>query len=222
MASRDKTVKAWYQAVTTGKMGQSARSSTYWYRDKFLYHLAAPVARLEKALDGSWHFIINNNDSAYIYLQVGTETYQNSAGQTYQRAAYLNRVDIFDIGKRTEFKDEPVLEGGEWHLYVLWQLKHKMLDMLDVARASAVKAYIDYPFAKDRQLEMTNRYYAEHELYRGLFCPHLPKLVSCAAEVEEIINSKINAYNDPKAIERRERAKARKLAVEALGLNNGD
>lgn len=218
MASKDTVTAAWYAANLAGNAGESARSSTYWYRGKFLFHDDTPVARLEKSpVNQLWHLFNRREGQHYVSVTVGSEPFQQGS-KTYKRAVYLNRFAIHDIGLRTPYATEPVEEGVNWQLLTLWQLEQEHLSWLTAVTKVAVGSYIDYPHQKENNVHQCRKAYEEYENFHRLFAPHRPTIEDRSPEVREIIDSRINKYMDPKRVEQRQRAKARKLLAEALEL----
>lgn len=216
MASQSETSQQWYEEVSRGKLRTFGTGSPYWYRGKFLFHHDEPIARLENKLDGGVLLIVKH--TKWVPVVTGKKIKVLSSGFTYERNEGVPRLHVWDIGVRTAYEGEETVEGPH-----LWKLIHWQLQASLDARAGHADRLTPAQASEWGHNHITMWHSAWNDAQQHLVLlrqawPEAPDLRSVGAYITEVIETKAAKYNDPKAVEKRERSKARKQMKDALGL----
>lgn len=213
----------WYQAVQQGRADdlfpdKETFEGSLMPRGKWVFQSSKPIARLEKGESGKL-FLFTTLD--YLGIMTG-ETVPHPNGFAYQTPVYAECFHVDDIGRRTRYEEE-IVEGEQ-----LIQLMNRQLIaktkwwMKNYARHTA-KSYDNNPAMRGYHISQIEYEVGRYNLFRREFCPGGEYPFGVGNEWDPVlmikreIDLKMAKFNHPKAVEKRERAKARRLLDKALG-----
>ena len=199
-------VERWVANVTCGKQYKGEPHSSNkrtWFRGNLLFYYAEPVGRLEPTLSGGWIIL---QSSRVIHID-----------------ADIPIIDVESIGVDRNAHGDVVtvvgmLTGDALHQHVRESFVERFDEMVNRSRNLAIDLLSNPTWVEGLRKGASN-VDKQWSLYRAKMAPRLARLPSVAAAVEAEIERRLTEYNDPKAVEKRLRKKARRIAIKALGIN---
>ena len=216
--NRSDVIKKWTGNVVYGTKHNGRYSgSAYWFRGNVLYKHEEVCARLEQTITGDWFALKTYQHWQYIEDPRKSDV---PTANGWQARAFPELM-MPSIGVATYLPGD-VLRGDELHEHMFRQFAMRLDRQLEDARSAPITQFSvnqsPYSYKETNLREWTTRIYKDCQTYRENFKPDMPLLPNIWAELEGIITSRVDRYNAPLAVAKRERAVARKAARVALGL----
>ncbi len=186
---------------------QSRKSEQhYWWRGPIWYDGNIPCSRFVQGVRGRWFQLIKHT---------GPLTSDKDLNNRFQRLV------VPDIGVFSRYEDDwlPEADMHERIRYILLQQVREYTELRIETHTDKTIAEMAHIASSQRaQLSQLYLKYEDYSKHFGLDWGKLPTMYM--EGFDEAVRVKTNRWKDPDAVRRRERAKARKLAKEALGLDN--
>jgi hypothetical protein len=198
----------WLDYVVNGVPAKGRYSSSaYWFRDNVMYQHDRGIGRLEYDKVNGWMLIRLTWAAAAPYT-----TYTDRRG-----AIEVPFITMPTLGIHSEMEGHMVPSGKKFHDFMLDYFHRASKDLVEKINALTVHSYAADNTWKIIQLRrngdnITEYYcaYAKHFRMKWPAIPHFSELLD--AKVVQLGEK----YNNPLAFNRRQRAKARKIAIKLL------
>jgi hypothetical protein len=185
---------------------QSRKSEqSYWWRGPIWYDGAIPCTRFVQGARGRWFLLTKHTGPT-----IRAKDFNNS----------YSRLVVPDIGVFSRYEDDWLPEADMHE-----RLRYIMLQQVREFTELRIECHTDKTIAEQPMTVSSNRaqlsqLYIKYEDYAKHFDLGWGKLPGMYMDgFDEAVRIKAGRWNDPDAVRRRERAKARKLASKALDLD---
>jgi hypothetical protein len=200
----------WVRNVIHGEKHREKYSTdAYWFSGDVFFKHEEAVMRLLPTTDGKWLVLRQNSHWGQVFDD-------NKVGfDGKPRSNMLPALTFHSIGVHHPYHGGK-LEGVELHRFMHWQQVGRLESVIEAAKTTAIKTLDEY--SGNALVGMAEKYEQDHFEYRSKLAPDLPDLPTYHVRIRKLIDDRLAKYRDPKAVEQRERNKARTIAKKALGL----
>jgi hypothetical protein len=196
--------EAFLQHVIYGEGKDAGKADTYWYRGKIMYYENSPQWRMVPGAQKDW---------CLLWKGMGTML---SASDNWWHKMVL--VKTPDLGVFSRYDQDWCDEGADLNDRVRFIMLQRVRE-LALEGAIGMNA-VQVNNKREGLMKQMKGYYHEYDMYnRHLGCgwPDLPDFYR--DRMNQTFDDKVRAYNHPSAVAARERSKARKTAMQALGIS---
>jgi hypothetical protein len=197
-------VEAWLVHNIYGEGKEHQKAGNYWFRGPIFYYETTAQWRLVPGKHKDW---------AWLWRGMGNHLAKDSRWHTK-----MNIVRTPDIGVFSRYDQDWLDHGDELNARVRFVMLQRVrqLALEETIGMNALKLTNE----KDALVKRMKSYYSEYDYYNeqvGAYWDDLPTMYG--DKLISSIEDRVRVYNHPASVAARERSRARKKAVEALGLN---
>lgn len=193
-----------------GKLDQRAGSGgDVWWRDRVLFHENTACWRVIDLphRDSKRHAVLTR------YYTLGSKAYPGVL-------EHYRVLAVPDIAVFSRYEGDMLGDDGLTHrLRFTWLRQMQWHVDVTAARYNGKQLYERNGKVATALRDELDRMIECYHAYEMAVMPGWDSLPNYRCKLDELISHKVGAYRDPDAIRRRERAKARAKALEALGLD---
>lgn len=188
-----------------GKGKETGSDAHFWYRGDILYYDNTP----------SWRVVEGNPQLKKKVLLVKHVGFHRKADDPVLKL--MTPCPVPDIGVFSKYPNDWMPEGpmlnDRVRFIMLSQVRHLVYEELPKVSGDQLERR-----EHKSMLKQIERFYSEYDLYNKLVgCGWAPMPSIYREQFDDEVKRRIDAYNDPAKVKQRERSKARKIAMEALG-----